>query len=354
MTILCVYRLLCELWILSFELTLETMPIITHIVTEKHVSKRLDLFIAHFESHLSRNRIQTLIKTGLALVNNKPEKPGYKVKLEELISLDLPERKVHDILPEQIPLSVLYEDPHIIVLNKQPGIVVHPAPGNYTGTLVNALLYHFGGLPLQATLAPEGRGKGEGLTSRVEENARDRAGIVHRLDKDTSGVMVVARTQEALRSLSIQFRDRVVQKRYLALVAGVIKKGSGTIEVGLGRHVKERKKISVHTNKAREAVTSFVVKERYPKATLVEVEIKTGRTHQIRVHLAHIGHPVLGDRVYGGGASTYGKNTILRQMLHAGTLSIRHPDTGSPMTFTAPLAEDMAEVIEKLRAMKRE
>jgi 23S rRNA pseudouridine1911/1915/1917 synthase len=216
---------------------------------------------------------------------------------------------------------------------------VHPAPGNFTGTLVNALLYHYGSLPSR--------------NAGAKGDERERAGIVHRLDKDTSGVMVVARTQEALRSLSIQFRDRVVQKRYLALVAGVIKKGSGTIDVGLGRHVKERKKISVHTNKAREAVTGFIVKERYPKATLVEVEIKTGRTHQIRVHLAHIGHPVLGDRVYGGGASTYGKSAILRQMLHAGTLSLRHPDTGDPMTFTAPLTEDMGELIERLRRLKQ-
>jgi 23S rRNA pseudouridine1911/1915/1917 synthase len=316
------------------------MPIITHIVTEKHVSKRLDIFIAHYDAYLSRNRIQTLIKAGLALVNGKREKPGYKVKLGEAVSLDLPERTVHDALPEPIPISVLYEDPHMVVLNKQPGIVVHPAPGNYTGTLVNALLYHYGSLP-SADLDTIG-------------NERERAGIVHRLDKDTSGVMVVARTQEALRSLSMQFRDRVVQKRYLALVAGVIKKGSGTIEVGLGRHVKERKKISVHTHKAREAITSFIVKERYPKATLVEVELKTGRTHQIRVHLAHIGYPVLGDRVYGGGhASTYGKSVILRQMLHAGTLSLLHPDTRNPMTFTAPLHEDMAEIVERLRKMKK-
>jgi 23S rRNA pseudouridine1911/1915/1917 synthase len=152
----------------------------------------------------------------------------------------------------------------------------------------------------------------------------------------------------------MQFKDRVVRKRYIALVAGVIKKGSGTIEVGLGRHVKERKKISVHTNKAREAVTSFIVKERYPKATLVEVEIKTGRTHQIRVHLAHIGYPVLGDRVYGGGKAThFGETIITRQMLHAESLSLLHPDTGKPMTFIAPPPEDMAMIIDKLRQMKR-
>ena len=316
------------------------MPLITHTVTEKHVSKRLDIYIAHYEPHISRNRIQTLIKSGLALVDGKQEKPGYKVKLGEAISLDLPERKTHDVLPEPIPLSVLYEDPHIIVLNKPSGLVVHPAPGNYTGTLVNALLYHYHSLPSRSA------GK--------EGDVRDRAGIVHRLDKDTSGVMVVARTQAALRSLSMQFKDRVVRKRYIALVAGVIKKGSGTIEVGLGRHVKQRKKISVHTNKAREAVTSFVVKERYPKATLVEVEIKTGRTHQIRVHLAHIGHPVLGDRVYGGGKAThFGESIITRQMLHAETLSFLHPDTGNPMTFNAPPPEDMAEIIDKLRQMKQ-
>jgi len=316
------------------------MPLITHTVTEKHVSKRLDIYIAHYEPHISRNRIQTLIKSGLALVDGKQEKPGYKVKLGENITLQLPERKIHDVLPEPIPLSVLYEDAHIIVLNKPPALVVHPAPGNYTGTLVNALLYHYGSLPSRSP------GK--------EGDARERAGIVHRLDKDTSGVMVVARTQEALRSLSMQFKNRTVRKRYIALVAGIIKKGSGTIDVGLGRHVKERKKISTHTHHAREAVTSFMVKERYKKATLVEVEIKTGRTHQIRVHLAHIGHPVLGDHVYGGGKATqFGESSITRQMLHAETLSFLHPETGNPMTFVAPPPEDMAMIIDKLRQMNR-
>ncbi len=315
-------------------------PIITHIVTEKHVGKRLDIFIAHYAPHISRSRIQTLIKDGLALVNGKREKPGYKVKLGEQVTLDLPERKIHDVLPEPIPLNVIYEDPHIIVLNKPPGLVVHPAPGNYAGTLVNALLYHYGSLP---SAGPGARG-----------DERERAGIVHRLDKDTSGVMVVARTQEALRSLSAQFKNRIVKKRYVALVAGVIKKGSGTIEVGLGRHVKERKKISVYTHSAREAITNFVVKERYKNATLVEVGIKTGRTHQIRVHMAHIGHPILGDRVYGGvKAVKFGETDIVRQMLHAESLSLLHPETGHPMIFSAPLPEDMAEVIEKLRRMNK-
>ncbi len=327
------------------------MPTTTLLVNDKHAGKRLDVFIAHYEPHISRNRIQTLIKDGRALVDGKTEKPGYKVKRGEAVSLDVPERKFHDVLPEPIPLSVIYEDPHIIVLNKPPGLVVHPAPGNYTGTLVNALLYHYGSLPSSgAGLVDRGSGIGD-----RESDERARAGIVHRLDKDTSGVMVVARTREALRSLSMQFKDRVVRKRYLALVAGVIKKGSGTIEVGLGRHVKERKKISVHTHHAREAVTAFTVKERYPKATLVEVEIKTGRTHQIRVHMAHIGHPVLGDHVYGGGKSTkFGESLITRQMLHAETLSLLHPDTGTPLSFTAPPPADMAEVIELLRKMKRE
>jgi 23S rRNA pseudouridine1911/1915/1917 synthase len=313
------------------------MPITTHIVTENHISKRLDVFISHYEPHLSRSRIQKMIKDGLALVNNKIEKPGYKVKLGENVTLDLPEKKAYEVLPESIPLYVLYEDAHMIVLNKPPGLVVHPAPGNFTGTLVNALLYHYGSMPSMAAGTQE----------------RERAGIVHRLDKDTSGVMVVARTQQALRSLSMQFKNRVVKKQYLAIVAGVIKKGSGTIEVGLGRHVKERKKISVHTHKAREAVTGFAVKERFKNATLVEVEIKTGRTHQIRVHMAHIGYPVLGDRVYGGPqAAKLGSDAIARQMLHAETLSLLHPDTGHPMTFYAPPPADMSEIIEKLRRMK--
>jgi 23S rRNA pseudouridine1911/1915/1917 synthase len=312
------------------------MPTISHIVTQKHTGKRLDIFIAHYEPHISRNRIQTMIKDGHALVDGRIVKPGYKVKPGEQVTLELPERQVREVLPEPIPLSVIYEDPHIIVLNKPPGLVVHPAPGNYTGTLVNALLHHYGSLP------SSGAGP--------EETERERAGIVHRLDKDTSGVMVVARTREALSALSGQFKNRVVRKRYLALVAGVIKKGSGSVELGLGRHVKERKKMSVHTHSAREAVTMYVVKERYRDATLVEVEIKTGRTHQIRVHMAHIGHPVLGDRVYGGSRAA---KLAERQMLHAESLSLLHPETGHPMTFTTPPPEDMREMMEKLRRTKQ-
>ena len=312
------------------------MPTITHIVTQNHLSKRLDVFIGHYEPHISRNRIQTLIREGLARVNGRVEKPGYKVKLGEQVTLELPERTVHEVLPEDIPLYVIYEDAHLIVLNKPPGLVVHPAPGNYTGTLVNALLYHYGSLPSAGPL-PGG----------IE---RERAGIVHRLDKDTSGVMVVARSQETLRALSAQFKARVVRKQYLALVAGVIKKGSGSIEAGLGRHVKERRKISVHTHKPREAVTLYRVKERFRNATLVEVEIKTGRTHQIRVHMAHIGHPVLGDRTYGGTrAVKLNEDNIPRQMLHAESLSLLHPETGHPLTFSAPPPPDMAAVIAFLR-----
>ncbi len=311
----------------------------TLTVTDKHIGKRLDIFIAHYEPHLSRSRIQSMIKEGRALVNGRVEKPSYKVKLAENITLELPEKKIREVLPEPIPLCVIYEDPHIIVLNKPAGLVVHPAPGNYTGTLVNALLYHYGSLPSSSA----------GPT--VSE--RERAGIVHRLDRDTSGVMVVARTQDALRALSAQFKGRTVHKRYLALVAGVVKKGSGTIEAGLGRHVKERKKISVHTHRAREAITLYKVKERFANATLVEVEIKTGRTHQIRVHMAHIGHPVLGDRVYGGArAARLNDGIVPRQMLHAEFLSLLHPDTGHPMTFSVPPPKDMSEIIARLRAAK--
>jgi 23S rRNA pseudouridine1911/1915/1917 synthase len=315
------------------------MPTKTLTVTVNHAGKRLDMFIQHHEAYSSRNRIQTLIKGGLARVNGKTEKPGYRVRGGDTVTLELPERHVREVLPENIPLNVVFEDDHLVVLNKPPGLVVHPAPGNYTGTLVNALLYHYGSLPALGT-SPHG-------------SERERAGIVHRLDKDTSGVMVVARTQEALKALSAQFKSRVVQKRYVALVSGVIKKGSGIIDVGLGRHVKERKKISVHTHKARESVTLYKVKERFKNATLVEVEIKTGRTHQIRVHMAHIGHPVLGDRTYGGARATkLDDNAIPRQMLHAETLSLLHPVTGLPMTFSVPPPQDMAETIERLRQMK--
>ncbi len=319
------------------------MPTSTLTVTEKHAGKRLDIFIAHYEAHISRSRIQSMIKKGLALVNGRTEKPGYKVKPGESITLELPEKKVFEVLPEPIPLSVIFEDEHMVVLNKPPGLVVHPAPGNYTGTLVNALLYHYGSLPSAGT----------GSTG-ISGSDRERAGIVHRLDKDTSGVMVVARTAQALKDLSAQFKARSVQKRYVALVAGVIKKGSGKIEAAIGRHVKERKRISVHTDKAREAISLFKVKERFKNATLVEVEIKTGRTHQIRVHMAHIGHGVLGDRVYGGPkVMRINDLQLTRQMLHAESLSVFHPVTGTPLTFIAPPPPDMADVIELLRGEKK-
>lgn len=304
-------------------------------VTEKHAGKRLDLFIAHYEPHISRSRIQALIKEGSILVNCRREKPGYRVRIGDSVELDLPDKKSYAVLPEPIPLNVIYEDEYMVVINKPAGLVVHPAPGNYTGTLVNALLYHYGSLP-----------------SLGKEAGPERAGIVHRLDKDTSGVMVVARTQEALSALSAQFKNRIVQKRYLALVAGIIKKGSGMIEAGIGRHVKDRKKISVHTQKAREALTIFKVKERLKHATLLEVEIKTGRTHQIRVHMAHIGHPLLGDRVYGGaGVTRIGDIAFSRQMLHAESLSLLHPMTSHPMKFIAPLPSDFSEVLERLRKL---
>jgi len=315
------------------------MPPKTLIVTESHAGKRLDMFIQHHEAYSSRNRIQTLIKDGLALVNGKPEKPSYKVRSGDEVILELPERKVREVLPENIPLQVVFEDDHMVVLNKPPGLVVHPAPGNYAGTLVNALLYHYGSLPSSRKVTAEGAG-----------SERERAGIVHRLDKDTSGVIVVARTEQALKALTKQFKDRVVQKRYIALVAGVIKKGSGTIDAAIGRHVKERKKISVHTASPREAVSLFKVKERFKLATLVEVEIKTGRTHQIRVHMAHLGYPVLGDRVYGGAkAAKIGAVPFDRQMLHAESLSLLHPVTGTPLAFIAPVPQDMAEAIDRLR-----
>ena len=315
------------------------MPPKTLIVTDSHTGKRLDMFIQHHEAYSSRNRIQTFIKDGLALVNGKPERPSYKVRAGDSVTLQLPERPVREVLPENIPIHVIFEDDHMVVLNKPPNLVVHPAPGNYSGTLVNALLFHYGSLPSSGKPSSDGEG-----------SERERAGIVHRLDKDTSGVMVVARTEQALRSLSKQFKDRIVQKKYLALVAGVIKKGSGRIETAIGRHVKERKKISVHTASPREAVTLFTVKERFTNATLVEVEIKTGRTHQIRVHLAHLGFPVLGDRVYGGvKVAGIGGIAIDRQMLHAESLSLLHPMTRTPLTFNVPPPPDMSAVIAHLR-----
>ena len=249
-------------------------------VTPEYVHTRIDHFLVKKDIGISRTYIQKLIKDGQVLVNNKSVKSNYRLRLNDEIVVIVPPPTELEVLPENIPLDIIYEDSSIIVINKPAGIVVHPAAGNYSGTIVNALLYHC-----------------KDLTGI---GGKERPGIVHRLDKDTSGVLVAAKNDHSHQHLSRQFKRREVEKRYIALVAGVVKKESGTIEVPIGRDIKDRKKISPITKRARTAVTHFKVVERFKNASLLEIKIETGRTHQIRVHLSYFKHPVLGYIQYGG------------------------------------------------------
>lgn len=300
------------------------------ITAEKDVYQRIDHFLVKQNIGISRTYIQRLIKDGHVLVNNKSVKSNYRLRLNDEIVVIVPPPTELEIVPENIPLDIIYEDSSIIVINKPAGMVVHPAAGNYTGTIVNALLYHC-----------------KDLTGI---GGKERPGIVHRLDKDTSGVLVAAKNDQSHQHLSRQFKRREVEKRYIALVAGVVKKESGTIEIPIGRDIKDRKKISPKTKRARTAVTHFKVVERFKNASLLEVKIETGRTHQIRVHLADFKHPVLGDVQYGGkGMRNWNNINIPRQMLHAERLGIIHPLTERFMEFKAEAPEDMNRVRTLLR-----
>jgi 23S rRNA pseudouridine1911/1915/1917 synthase len=280
---------------------------------------------------LSRAYAARLIKDGKVHVGGQQQKPSYKVKTGDFLTIFIPPPKLPDILPEDIPLNILFEDDQIIVINKPAGLVVHPAPGYPTGTLVHGLLSYCKDLK--------------------EFNGVLRPGIVHRLDKDTTGVLVVAKTSDAHENLSHQFKSRLVKKEYLSLVWGKMDMSSGTISFPIGRHPVDRKKMSTVTKKGRYAETWWQVVRQYALCTLIRLKIKTGRTHQIRVHCSKIGHPVLGDPLYGKKkrhAAQKKIGIIPRQMLHAWKIQISHPVHGNSMQFEAPLPEDMDSLIDKL------
>lgn len=290
-------------------------------------NQRLDVFLAKAAPDLSRSRVQTLVADGLVTVSGRAEKASYKVQPGDRILLTVPAPVPATVAPEAIPLDVLYEDESVVVVNKPRGMVVHPAAGNWQGTLVNALLGRCGDL--------------SGIGGEV------RPGIVHRLDKDTSGVMVVAKSDAAHASLAKQIKDRTAGRKYLALVHGNVQAETGLVDAPIGRHRLDRKKMAVDPDHGREARTRFRVVERFGDYTLVECRLETGRTHQIRVHMAHIGHPVVGDPKYGPRRSPF---AIAGQALHSAELVFRHPVSGAALTFTAPLPDDMAAILRALRA----
>jgi 23S rRNA pseudouridine1911/1915/1917 synthase len=307
------------------------------IVTPGETSKRLDQFLTNRESYFSRTALQRLILGGHITVGGQTVKPSHKIKPGDRILLLVPRPEPLEIVPEPIPLDIIYEDKSLLVLNKPAGLVVHPAPGHWSGTLVNALLHHM--TTHQGSLSIIG--------------GKERPGLVHRLDKDTTGILVVAKTDQAHRSLANQFKKHSITRVYEALVWGKLKSGEGRIDLSIGRDTKDRKKFSSRTARPKESFTRYRVLQRFGKAAAqVELIPGTGRTHQLRVHLAAIGCPILGDQTYGG-KKVMSVETVMipRVMLHAKKLGFIHPDQQKEMEFTAALPFDMSAMVEALQKL---
>lgn len=307
---------------------------------------RIDKFLFARIENTSRTRIQNAANAGNILVNNKAVKPNYRVKPNDIVQVVLPNppREI-ELIPENIPLNIIFEDDDVVVVNKNPGMVVHPAYGNYTGTLVNALMYHFRDIPLF-------------------QAGELRPGLVHRIDKNTSGILVIAKNELALNKLSRQFYERTTGRKYVALVWGTPDPDEGTITGHVGRNIRDRKIMQVFPDgsQGKPAITHYSLIEDFGYVSLVECRLETGRTHQIRVHFSHIKHPLFNDEEYGGDkilrGTTFAKYqqfirncfTILpRQALHAKSLSFDHPVTGKRLSFDSELPDDMKQVIEKWR-----
>jgi 23S rRNA pseudouridine1911/1915/1917 synthase len=307
---------------------------------------RIDKFLSDRLENSSRTRIQNAANAGNILVNNNPVKPNYKIKPGDIVQVVLPTppREI-ELIPENIHLNIVYEDDDVLVVNKEPGMVVHPAYGNYTGTLVNALMWHFRDLPLFNT-------------------GESRPGLVHRLDKNTSGILVIAKNEYSLNRLSKQFYDRTTDRRYNALIWGIPDPLEGTITGNVGRSIKDRKIMQVFKDdtEGKTAITHYKVLEDLGYISLIECKLETGRTHQIRVHFSHIKHPLFNDEEYGGNkilkGTTFTKyqqfikncfKILPRQALHAKSLAFNHPVTGKRLSFDSDLPDDMVQVIEKWR-----
>ena len=307
---------------------------------------RVDKFLMNRIENSTRNKIQQAAKDGNVFVNGKTVKQNYKVKAEDEVKVMFEHPPYEFLLtPENIPLDIIYEDDTVLIVNKQPGMVVHPGHGNYSGTLINALIYHFDNLP---------------------NNSSDRPGLVHRIDKDTSGLLVVAKTEEAMTHLSKQFFNKTSEREYVALVWGNVEDDEGTVEGNIGRHPKNRLQNTVYfgedTEKGKPAVTHYKVLERFGYVTLVSCRLETGRTHQIRVHMKHIGHTLFNDERYGGERILKGTSftkykqfvdncfkVLPRQALHAKTLGFEHPKTKEWMSFNSPVPQDIEACVERWR-----
>jgi 23S rRNA pseudouridine1911/1915/1917 synthase len=307
------------------------------VVHLSEAGERLDTFLAR-KTGITRSQIQALIKNGSVLINTYQSNQSHPVKVHDIITVSIPEENTEGLIPEHIPVDILYKDDHLVVVNKPPGMVMYPAAGHSRGTLMNALAYLY-----QDLSAPGGP---------------LRPGVVHRLDKDTSGVIVIACNNKAYYSLIEQFKQRTISRRYLAIVYGDIKEDKGKIVQKIGRSDSDRKRMSTRSRRGKEAVTKWKVLKRFGNATFIEAKLGTGRTHQIRVHFASIGYPVLGDRTYGKKTEVTVKGTkkifFPRQMLHAEALGFIHPVTDAYLEFSSPMPEDMAERIRELLSCQLE
>ena len=307
------------------------MEILTWVAEREDKSKRIDVFVTEqieeLEKTISRSRIQKLIEQQYLKVNDNSVKSNYKLREKDVIVLTIPDVEAVKILPENIDIDILYEDKDIIVVNKPQGMVVHPAAGHMTGTLVNALLYHC-------------KDQLSGI------NGEQRPGIVHSIDKDTSGVLMVAKNDKAHQCLALQLAEHSITRKYHAIVFNGIKEESGTINKPIGRSTKKKKKMAITQKNSRHAVTHYKVLERLGNYTYIEAQLETGRTHQIRVHMTSIGHPLLGDMVYGSKKQPF---LLQGQALHAKVLGFIHPSTKQYMEFEAPLPEYFLKLIEKLK-----
>ena len=303
------------------------METVRYDVTTEYVGVRLDRFLTEMDSEHTRSFLQKVITDGGVLVNGKPAKANYKLRLDDVVELDIPEPVELEVLPEDIPLDILYEDADVLIVNKPKGMVVHPAPGHTSGTLVNAVLYHC-------------KDELSGINGVI------RPGIVHRIDMNTTGSLIVCKNDKAHQDIADQIKVHSIHRVYRGIVIGRVSDDEGVIHAPIGRHPIDRKKMAINEKNGKDAITHYKVLQRFERYTYMEFVLETGRTHQIRVHMASIGHPLLGDEVYGPAKCPY---QLQGQTLHAMTIGFKHPSTGEYVEFSAPLPEYFQHLLEILR-----